>query len=674
MIRLLAVISCILFSYCSFGQQAVDTVPRPARIDSGHAPMRVDSSLGLMRIDSSRGLVRTDSSHRVVRPDSSRLARLQRNNIFQFFRNAVSRGGHQNVDSLPVALGRHADSSVMASALHTKAETPFKAYEGKIIRHINIKNFGFEQVFTDTSKRLQYSGTKLLNKLHHKTRDWVIRNELFIKEGSKLSAYKLADNERLIRSLNYIQDARILIDTLPGNGDSVDLTVIVKDLFSIGGSIGELGVNPTAFRGEASDANAFGLGQRIQVGIFEEQLRSPNFGYSLLYSKTNIGHSFVNGTVSYTQIRGDLTTGTPDEQARFITLARPLYAVQAHLAGAFTMGDFESFNRYAVPDSIFYKYHYQVHDAWLGWNLGTEKFLSNTTVRDRRFLGVRYFRNHFYDVPTQVGDNFNFRFNDREAILGQFTFFRQDFYKTNYIYGFGTTEDVPSGYNIALTGGWYKQINLRRPYAGVDANAYVASKKGDFIQYFLRSGVFPHGGQLQDASILVGTSIYSRLFVFSRVKIRQYFNFSYTHQFNRVGIDPLTIDNVFGLRYFSGDSTFGDQRITFHSETTFFLNYKLLGFKFAPFAFGDLSLLTPEGEPFNKSNLYHGLGAGIRSRNENLIFNTIELRFVYFPRPTEYNNSFKIMLNTGIQFRYNSTYVTAPDIVFLNTDGLNSIY
>jgi hypothetical protein len=101
----------------------------------------------------------------------------------------------------------------------------------------------------------------------------------------------------------------------------------------------------------------------------------------------------------------------------------------------------------------------------------------------------------------------------------------------------------------------------------------------------------------------------------------------------------------------------------------------LLGFKFAPFAFADISLLTPADQPaFSKSSLYHGIGAGLRARNENLVFNTIEFRMVYFPRRTEQNQSFKIMLNTGIQFRYNSVYVKAPDVIFLNTDGLNSIY
>jgi hypothetical protein len=618
-----AVTGCLLFYLHSFGQAT----------------------------DSSRaGRPRTDSS--------SRLERLTKNNIFQFFRNSITRG--------PV------DSANLAVNLHTKSEAVFKPYEGKVIRHIYIKNYGFERVFTDTSKRLEYFGTRVLNDMHRKTRDWVIRNSLFIRENTPLSSYRLADNERLIRSLEYVQDARILVIEISDDPDSVDLAVVVKDLFSISGDLSNLSNN--SVRGSISDANAFGLGQKIQLGAYVEQPRTPHFGYQLLYSKSNISNTFINATVSYSQITSDLTNASPDEQGWQFKLDRPLYAPYAHLAGNITLGQGESFNRYSVADTAFYKYGYKLEDGWIGWNLGTEKFLANTAVRDRRFLSIRYLNDHFYQTPYQVGENFNFRFNDRQAVLGQFTFFRQDFYKTNYIYGFGTTEDVPEGYNIAVTGGWYKQLFLQRPYAGVDANQYRVTKNGGFIQYFLRSGAFLHDHTLQDASVLVGTSYYSPLFLLDELKIRQYINFSYTRQFNRVGLDPLTIDNVFGLRYFSGDSTFGSQRITLHSETTFFLTYKLLGFKFAPFAFGDLSFLTPEGEGLAKSSLYHGIGAGMRTRNENLVFGTIELRMAYFPRKTQQNESFKILITTGIQFRYNSTYVKAPDITQLNSDGLNSIY
>src|SRR5258708_386903 len=465
----------------------------------------------------------------------------------------------------------------MGTAMDKKSETPFKAYEGKVIRYIFIRGYGFEQTFTDTSRRLQYFGTKVLNQLHRKTRDWVIRNNLFIKENTPVNAFKLADNERLIRNLNFIQDARILVTYVPESSDSVDLVVVVKDLFTIGGALGSLRYPPFSIRENVSEANLLGMGQRIQVGVNLEQNRNPNFGPELLYSKTNIGGSFVNVTASYTQINSDLYPGTPDERAWFIRLERPLYSPYAHLAGGFNIGHFENFNVYHNPDSVFYKYNYHTHDGWIGWNLGSDRFLSNTAVRDRKFIAFRYFRNDFDSVPHQVGkNNFNFRFNNREAALASFTFFRQDFYKTNYIYGFGNTEDIPIGYNVAFTGGWYRQLYLDRPYTGVDANGFSVTKGGAFIQYFLRSGTYLRRGKFEDASALIGASYYSPLFVFNPVKIMQYVNFSYTRQFNRLGTDPLTINNVFGLRYFNGDSTFGSQRLTLHSETTFFLNYKLL--------------------------------------------------------------------------------------------------
>ena len=87
-------------------------------------------------------------------------------------------------------------------------------------------------------------------------------------------------------------------------------------------------------------------------------------------------------------------------------------------------------------------------------------------------------------------------------MLAQFTFFKQEYYKTNYIFGFGTTEDIPYGYNIALTCGWYKQSYLSRPYAGVDANRYMVYNKGDIVQYFLSAGTFLNKGKWQDAGML----------------------------------------------------------------------------------------------------------------------------------------------------------------------------
>ena len=122
------------------------------------------------------------------------------------------------------------------------------------------------------------------------------------------------------------------------------------------------------------------------------------------------------------------------------------------------------------------------------------------------------------------------------------------------------------------------------------------------------------------------------------------------------------------MRGFLSDSAYGDRRVSLQLETEFYLRYKILGFKFAPFPYADLSLLTPEGKNIAKSVLYPSLGGGIRTRNENLIFETIELRMYYYPRTIGGMKGFKIILNSNIRYRYNSNYVTKPDVVQLNTD------
>lgn len=563
------------------------------------------------------------------------------------------------------------DSAKESTVLNAKSELQFMPYKGKIIRNIFIETYGFERNFADTTKPINYYGTRLLNSLHRDTREWVVRNNLFIKKQTAIDPYLMADNEKHLRSLDYIQDARILIKRIRGEKDSVDIYVITKDLFSLGGELND--ISTSKFKAKIFDANLAGMGQRIELTTLWEKDRRPGFGYQFLYRKNNIANTFINATAVYSKIKPDLTYGMESEDGWLVSLDRPLFSQYSHLAGAITVGHNQSENRYDKPDSLHYKYQYNLHDVWLGYNLGIKTFPKNNAYQNHFFLSGRYFNYHFGERPHQVTAPFDFRYDNREAVLAQFTFFRQNFYKTNYIFGFGTTEDIPYGYNISFTTGWYKQNNMSRPYVGIDANKYFANDRGFFVQYFLRTGAFLNRGQMQDAAVIAGSGLFSPLLNFRNIKIRQFVSLSYTKEINRVGLDPLKINNSLGLRYFGSDSAIGDQRISLHSETFFFLNYKAFGFKFAPFAFADVVALTPEKENFAQSDLYYGLGGGLRTRNENLIFNTIELRCAYFPRKIN-EEAFKITISANIRFRYNSNYVKAPDIIQLNNDDVNSIF
>ncbi|MDQ6812193.1 MAG: hypothetical protein M3040_00410 [Bacteroidota bacterium] len=111
-----------------------------------------------------------------------------------------------------------------------------------------------------------------------------------------------------------------------------------------------------------------------------------------------------------------------------------------------------------------------------------------------------------------------------------------------------------------------------------------------------------------------------------------------------------------------------------YAETFFFPKRKLFGFQLAPFVFGDAALLTGQNNYFLKSDIYTGVGAGLRARNVNLIFATAELRLMYFPRKAQDMHSFQISFYGDIRFRYNTNYIRPPDIIQLNSEDANSFY
>lgn len=564
------------------------------------------------------------------------------------------------------------DSVIKATVLNTKSEQPFQRYEGKIIRNILTDALGFDRSFTDTTNRIRYLGARIMNRMHTDTRAWVIRNNLFFSEGSVLNPYLMSDNERFLRSIDYIQDARILILPIMGKRDSVDVLVVTKDLFSISGGIDVSGINRVKIK--AAENNLMGMGQRVQLTTLVDSKRKPSFGYEFLYTQNSIAHSFVNASIGYTVINTGPSTGTEEEKAFYINAQRDLVSPYSHLAGGLIISYNQSENFYRKPDSFFYKYRYNVYDGWIGYNLGITKLLkSNNSIRDRSFLAFRYMRTHFNEVPEQVGEAYDRIYNSKQALLAEFTLFRQNFYKTNYIYGFGTTEDIPYGINVALTGGWYKQLQLARPYAGINANHYMAADNGSFMQSFFRSGVFWDKGRMEDVRILMGANFFSKIYYYQTQKIREYLRFSYTRLINRITTEPLRIDNQFGLQSFSSDSALGNQRLSLYAETFMFTNYKLFGFRMAPFAFTDISWLSSR-QGRGLTGFYSGLGGGVRTRNENLIFGTMELRFIYFPTRAEKYNGFKISFNSNIRFRYSTRYVKAPDIIQVNSDDSNNSY
>ena len=129
---------------------------------------------------------------------------------------------------------------------------------------------------------------------------------------------------------------------------------------------------------------------------------------------------------------------------------------------------------------------------------------------------------------------------------------------------------------------------------------------------------------------------------------------------------PMILRSSFGLPYFKNGNIAADARTTVKLETVFFNLNKILGYRLAPFVFTEFSFLTPMGEALNKTNGYSAFGGGIRTRNENLIFGTMEMKAFYFPRTVADMKGFRFELSTKLRFKFNSSFVKRPDFIVTN--------
>ena len=212
-----------------------------------------------------------------------------------------------------------------------KSEAAFMPYEGKIIRDIIIRHIDFQRTVYDTTKNIKNTITRLGNKLHTTSKDWVIRDNLFIRENKPVNPYKLADNERHLRDLDFLLDAKLYVIPLKDSPDSVDVVVLTRDVFSLGGTINP--ANPSKTRLRLYDANFAGWGQRLQFNGLIEPDRHPDFVYEFLYRKNSIAGTFVNASIGYTQLNTGSSYGEEEEKAYYIRFDRPLVSPYTRYAG-----------------------------------------------------------------------------------------------------------------------------------------------------------------------------------------------------------------------------------------------------------------------------------------------------------------------------------------------------
>lgn len=549
-----------------------------------------------------------------------------------------------------------------------KVENPFLEFKGKIIRSIEPIRLGFQYDIDDTTRIKNDFGVRVAKTFHKNTTQNVIEKNLFFKKGDQLSPYLLADNERYLRELVYIKDARIFVAFAEGSTDSVDVVVLTKDVFSIGGNLLINGVKNG--RGEVREENFLGSGTRLQFSYYHDQERFPQNGIGGELVRRNIGGSFIDLVAGYKDYKYAFTSGRNQETVIYTRLEKPLVTPYIPSTGALewsyqrTRNVYQTVNLY--NDSI--KYTYYTLDAWFGYSLDSKRSLyENKEIRRHRFVAIRGFKQFYQVIPNAYKTGFNKTFTDFTGALGSLNIFRQVFYKTKFIYGFGRNEDIPEGFNVALTAGYVNKQNIKRPYSGLDISFANFKNKGFYSNFTFRAGGYFYRKRFEDVDLLFNVDHFTRLRKinnnwFSRI----FFATGITAQVNPVLNAPLYLNSNFGLPYFSNGMLDSDMRAITKAEAVFYNTKKILGFRLAPFAFVDAILLKPTKMGLKQSDIFTAIGGGIRTRNENLVFGTIELRGFWFPRVNGDMRGWKVELNSNIRFKFKSSFISRPDFIIAN--------
>jgi hypothetical protein len=550
-----------------------------------------------------------------------------------------------------------------------RADLPFQKYNNKIIRNITIEPIDFGIMIGDTSKRFNNTLTDIANFVHCNTRGWVVRNHLFFKENEALSPFLLGNNERYLRDLPFLQEAHIKVKPIKGNPDSVDVIVYTKDVLSIGGALSVK--NSQSGRVEAKEDNFMGWGDKMEVETLYDRARNNQFGFGAEYVKRNIIGSFIDGSAGYLNFSPAFSTQKAEEQLGYLKLEKQLvnpYMRWTYSASAAWHSTTNMFN----ADSLYHnnlKYSYRVYDAWAGWNLSSNNIGSANEFERMRFLvSARFFDQHFTEKPLEYKDQYYYAYANSRALLASFSMFKLNYYKTQYIYGFGRKEDVPEGLEASITGGMTIKEGRNRPYLGLSFDRYYLTRKDGHMSYSLAVGSSFYKSSLEDINLIANINYFTRLRELgTKWKQRWFFNASFGRLFNGLLDEPLLMESKYGFDNFQNNFLGGFMRSTVKGESVFFSPWNLFFFKFAPFVFSSATVFQFPSEISNcNTRFYSALGGGIRTRNESLIFGTMELRASYFPKKDAFNNTYQIQLNTNVRFKYKQNFIRRPDFVQVN--------
>lgn len=525
----------------------------------------------------------------------------------------------------------------------------FSLMEGKTIGNIKIIRLDvFGPSIRDTSREATLWYEKAGNMIHTRSDLHNIRKNLLLKKGEPFHSADLYENERLLRVLPYILDARMVAAPDSLNKDQVNITLLVQDRFSIGVT-GHVS-SPRSAALEVYNRNLFGVGHELSARFVGHLTREPYMGIEAYYRINNISGKFISFSAGY--------LNTYLNEGGIILLDKNFlrtsdlwgYGVAGYQMKRTTLLPEEE---YSLREDFL---GYQQYSAWGGRNFQ----MGGNPGRSQLTLSGQYIYRRFSDRPPPLPSQEQFYFHSSLWLAG-LTWSQRNYRPDELVYGYGITEDIPRGfmnelvmgYDHAETGPrWYSHLylsngNLLRESPGY---LYLAGGIGGYLDH----------GRVRQGQVEMSARLISRLHTAGSARFRQFINIGYQQGFRRFENEVLTFYKTNLIRGFDSGEVTGNQRLCLNMETVYFQKKDFYRFNLAFFGFGDLGLIAPEDEPLFHGRLYSGLGVGLRLHNESLAFKTLQMRLSFYPNHPRDVGFFGFLLNEHTRQSFYSFQPVAP--------------
>ena len=492
-------------------------------------------------------------------------------------------------------------------------------YSGRTIKSINIirmEVFGtnINNPASDNINKIN----NLLNTTHVNTNERIIRKNMLFSVGDTISPLTLSDNERILRELPFIDDARIIV--VPVSDTEANILVLTKDVYSLGAAYDYGGFK----KGELSvfEKNILGTGHEFGIKIPFNSVKPDSPGIGGNYTVNNLWRSFINLNIDYLTGLGSTTYG--------IGLHRNFVSAATRYAGGITIRQmYTSTDLDTMPEPVPLKYNLQ--DYWLA-----RSFLFNKENVSRIIIGARYLNNNVFRKPDVQPDSY-YRLQRYQLYLTSAALSVQKYYKTSLIYGYGRTEDIPYGGMVRITAGREFNEFKNRTYLGADISAGKSFTNVGYFYTSLALSSFFNDKTREQGVFYARLNYFTNLMTVGRFRSRNFINIDYSRGIGRYADEYLRFVENNGFTGFRNDSINGTQRFTVSLESVLFSPADYHGFRFAFFGFSDLGLLASSNDVISKGFTLISLGLGLRIRNDNLLFNTLQIRLAFFPNPPMYS-------------------------------------